>query len=260
MTGPQEISLAKQHLRKVLKENNYLTTNTCVIGAVEKLSELWKHNTESEDVKAPSKSKLALGNWNSLSSANYPGRISGTDSDVFQYTLGRISFNLFQPRNLICTINGVMNYVQKIKNVNGETFVTYSNSIDLTIHTDDGDLPAEIFISGHCSPESDTRSTVVFTGGELRKGASVHGSKSLTELWDKTFDGAYDEAQKNQGYVEWFMLKILIFMLDMTMPSDKSMKYEMKRPMKGYIDFLFLDDELRITRGNRGTIVIVERK
>lgn len=29
--------------------------------------------------------------------------------------------------------------------------------------------------------------------------------------------------------------------------------------MVGYLDVLFIDDELRITRGNRGSIVVVER-
>ena len=38
-----------------------------------------------------------------------------------------------------------------------------------------------------------------------------------------------------------------------------SVSFEMKRCPHGYIDVLYLDEDLRITRGNRGTIVIVER-
>ena len=41
----------------------------------------------------------------------------------------------------------------------------------------------------------------------------------------------------------------------MDMPSDDSNKYEMKRSMHGYVDALYLDEDFRVTKGNRGSIV-----
>ncbi len=50
----------------------------------------------------------------------------------------------------------------------------------------------------------------------------------------------------------------------LTLPTDESdsescARYEMKREPKGYFDILYVDEDLRITRGNRGTVVIVQR-
>lgn len=41
--------------------------------------------------------------------------------------------------------------------------------------------------------------------------------------------------------------------------ADGTMTYEMPRAPEGYLDILFLDEDLRVTRGNRGSIVIAER-
>lgn len=42
--------------------------------------------------------------------------------------------------------------------------------------------------------------------------------------------------------------------------ADGSMSYEMKKPPgNAYLDILYLDDELRITRGSAGSIVIAQR-
>lgn len=37
------------------------------------------------------------------------------------------------------------------------------------------------------------------------------------------------------------------------------MSYSMSKAPKGWLDVMFLDDEWRITRGNRGSIVVAER-
>ena len=44
--------------------------------------------------------------------------------------------------------------------------------------------------------------------------------------------------------------------------ADGSMSYEIKKPpkpAKNYLDILYLDEELRITRGSKGSVVIAER-
>ena len=40
---------------------------------------------------------------------------------------------------------------------------------------------------------------------------------------------------------------------------DGSMKYSMGKSPVGFVDILYVDDELRVSRGNRGSIVVAER-
>jgi len=52
-------------------------------------------------------SKLNLGDWNCISAPSFPGRIPPQPGQESQYkfTLGGMSFDIFEPNNLICTIN-----------------------------------------------------------------------------------------------------------------------------------------------------------
>ena len=92
----------------------------------------------------------------------------------------------------------------------------------------------------------------------------VLNDESKLELWSRTFEGAYKQADKERSYFGWafqFLIKIL---LGLTYPTDAtlskhSFRFEMKRSPVGYLDVLYLDNDLRITKGNRGTVVVVER-
>lgn len=37
------------------------------------------------------------------------------------------------------------------------------------------------------------------------------------------------------------------------------LSYEMKRSPKGYLDVIYLDEEMRVTRGQQGALVVVDR-
>ena len=265
--------IEKAHLLEVLKEANYDTTKDEVITAVNNLSKLWKEEDKTtnggEVSTSPARSPLFLGDWRILSAPNFPNRIiNNEDKDTsFQYTLGRISFNMFQPKHLVVTIchpeNGVLNVVHKSDNLHHleyEDVATYQLVMNIIIHTDNGDLPAEVFMEGHCFPESDIRMKVGFTSGTLRKGPSIDKDEKLTQLWDDTFRDAYAKADEERGYMESFLQWTIKKMMKITFPTDESMRYEMKRVIHGYFDILFLDEDMRITKGNRGSIVITTRE
>ena len=62
------------------------------------------------------KSPDFLGEFVALTCPNFPGRLKpqpGCEDDV-QYTLGRLSFNIFQPAKLVCTTRSVRNRVAKV--------------------------------------------------------------------------------------------------------------------------------------------------
>ena len=275
-SGTEEIQNAKKHLRDVLAANYFNTKNEEVAEAIESLSKLWKSDANATIAVAPAKSDLILGDWRILSAPDYPGRIiTEGEPNKFQYTLGRIAFNIFEPKKAIVTIlyPSIVNSVHRHKNEQNEDGqkqqeegkATYNFVNKIIIHTENGDLPAELYLEGYCypTPQNDERLTVGFTGGTLRKSAKEDADytkdEKLQTVWENAFGDIYSKADKERGYLESMMRWMMKFMLKMTMPTDESMTYEMKRVMHGYLDCLFLDEEMRITRGNRGSIVVMEK-
>ena len=259
-TSTEKIQESKQELVATLKEHHYDTKNEQVIQAIENLSKLWKESG-SDISQAPAKSDLVYGDWKILSAPTFPDRIINEDEpDKFQYTLGRMSFNMFEPRKLVVTIlhPGIQNPVHKIEEEDNKA--TYNVLNKIILHTDGGDMPAELFMEGYCTPKTDERLTVGFTAGTLRKTTEVEKDEKLLKLWNETFDGVYVKSEAQRGYFETGMRYLMSFMMKMTWPSDESMRYEMKRVVHGFLDILYLDNDLRITRGTRGTVVIVERE
>lgn len=267
MTGnKEEIKAAKLHLKKVLAENHGITKSEKVLEAIDNLSNLWKNSSDeavSKLAQSPSTSELVYGDWVSISAPSYPGRkeVEGRP-DLFQYTLGRMSFNIFQPKNILCSIEGITNMVNKTKEAHEDLGdVTYNNLITFTVHTADGDIPAEMTMEGYCypDPENPLRCIVAFVGGSMRKPDSVAKNPKLDKIWTDTFGTAYSKADQERGYFEYFMQWIMKKMLKLEMPTDSNQRYEMKRIMKGYLDIIYLDETMRITKGNRGSIIIVEK-
>ena len=256
----------KLRLLAILKDHNFDTKNDEVVKVVNELSALWKESlafsTEKDFV--PSESKLFLGEWKMISAPQFPGRIlDENEPDKFQYTLGRVSFNLFEPRKAMVTIlhpEGVKNYVHEISEEVDKKKSTYNILSQVVVHTEEGDLPAELLMEGYCFPETEYRLKVGFYAGILRKSPKVDTVDILSKRWNSIFDGIYAKAEKNLSYGEIFMRWITKKLLDMTMPSDESMKFEMKRVFHGYLDILYLDEDMRITIGNRGSIVITVKE
>ena len=42
-------------------------------------------------------------------------------------------------------------------------------------------------------------------------------------------------------------------------PLNNVLKYKLEKPAEGYLDILYLDETLRVTRGNRGSVVVVQK-
>lgn len=119
---------------------------------------------------------------------------------------------------------------------------------------------------GEAYPSSDDRIAVRFGAGTLRPGSNIVSSPDKMELWKETFAGAYAKADSERGYMAGFFRYIIERAMSVTFPSDEAsiannnaFRFEMKRPPKGFLDIIYLDDELRITKGSRGSYVVVER-
>ena len=146
------------------------------------------------------------------------------------------------------------------------TKLAYPLVCDITVHTDDGDLPAILIMEATCSenPDINTRLMVSFTGGTLLPAKELRNDSSKLDLWSRTFEGAYKKADEERSYFGWLFQFFIKILLGLTYPTDESLAkhsfhFDMKRSPVGYFDVLYLDDDLRITKGNRGTIVVAER-
>ena len=254
----------KSQLKSLLVKYEGSTKHPDVLKVIDQLAEI---NPSKENcMKLPS----FEGEFCALTSPNFPGRIKNENgpSDLVQYTLGRLSFNIFQPNKLVCTLRTVRNRVDPtcIPGKEGLKTFTYDLICDITIHTPDGDLPATLVNKAVCYEDTkvNNRCMVSFSGGSLAPAEEVKADPEKLKLWSKTFEGAYSKAEGERSYagkVFQFLLKLL---LGLTLPSDDSVlehtsHFEMKRAPHGYLDMLYQDDDVRITKGNRGTIVVVER-
>jgi PAP_fibrillin len=207
----------------------------------------------------------------------FPGRIKDSPPNTVQYTLGRLSFNVFQPHNLVCTVRSTRQSIHSRASVKDPTtgqtnphkFQTfdYPISLDLTIHAPKGDLPAILYHSGVCyqSPKDPQRMDVVFKGSTLLPAQEVLNDPALLQIWKETFHNAYNDSASTTNESSWnqALQWALQWWFQMELPhhveQDYSVHFQMKRPPRGHLEFLYLSERLRITKGNRGTLVVVER-
>lgn len=263
----------KNELKALLSANNGCTKDKEVAEIVAKLSE---RNPCPKDF---AKLDYFPGDYTTLSVPNFPGRIKASknsEEDVVQYTLGRLSFNIFQPNELVCTVRSIQNQVhpqpKERENREKDTAAfSYHFKVDLTIHTPDGNLEATLINKGFCreNENRNNRMSVTFTGGILIPGYQTSNDNGKLALWERTFANAYERAREERTILGWIYHCCLVFFLGLTLPTDSkhlgssrnknSFHFDIKRPPKGFFDVLYLDDDMRITKGNRGTISVLER-
>jgi len=203
------------------------------------------------------------------------GKIENESGGPAQFTLGRLSFNIFQPNKLVCTVKSIRNLVVEddTKSDNGSGF-TYDFHVDLLVHArsdengeDDADLEAIMINKGFCrpSPDVNNRMLVTFTGSSLVP--KKKNDRASDVLWAKNFENAYRIADRERTTAGWVLHYGLKWFLGLVHPTDASAPdggahgffFEMKKPLSFYFDVLYLDKDIRITKGSRGTIVVVDR-
>jgi len=66
------------------------------------------------EIGGPTSSDLLEGNWVNMSRPNYVECLGNNAENDFLYTLGRMSFDMFQPGNLICSVQSTHNTIKII--------------------------------------------------------------------------------------------------------------------------------------------------
>ncbi|MUG97327.1 fimbrial protein [Scytonema sp. UIC 10036] len=241
---------AKTALREALAACGGNTKNQAVIAAIEHLQSL-------NPTTAPARSgKFMDSEWLLISAPNFPRGEQLADGR-FAYTLGNLAFNMFQPTELKVVADRVFQPVFLLENGEQQThdIVVEFTTIDETIPQ----LSGIVRNQGICQPISDTVLQAQFTGGILTP-------KVPTKLneWKATFGEQRQSAKKT--WKESLMSGFLKLMFGIVSsgamnPENGEISFTMKRSPKGRLEILYLDEELRITRGvERGTVLVCQRQ
>lgn len=283
---------AKAFLKRLLLQHNGEASHPEVQAALDKLCSI-ASSQRGDDVKdcwEPAyEMNFNTGNWRAITTPPFPGKLSDDDEDgKSSFTLGRMTFNMFKPTKAVCTVDQIVNVVAPIKDNEQEVVKVVDDDVkwkqtyvlevlmDIAVPSSESNedssttikLPAELINLGVCFPQSPTRLGVKFTGGVLQPNfdMTTTDNKQLAEAWKKTFDGAIAKERNSQsllGKVATTATHALMkWMMGLEPPTDRddfTQAYKITNPYAGYLDILYMDEDMRVSRGNRGTIVVVER-
>ena len=198
-------------------------------------------------------SLLESQDWLLISAPSFP-QGEKLSNGKYAYTLGRLAFNMFEPTNLKLVIDSVRQPVVLLGE--GE-----KRSHDIVVEFSIIDelfppLKGIVRNLGVCYPADNKTLQVEFTGGTLapQKGENL-------SIWKDIF--GQDKSSK-KGLKEQLMSVFLKLMFGLVPPQGMNketgeISFTMKRSPKGRLEMLYLDEELRITRGEKGTVLVCER-
>lgn len=242
-------NIAKTELLQALTKYDGDTKNPVVVNSIEKLVVL--NPTES-----PTKNQSLLqGNWLLINAPNFPDR-QENKQHKYVYNLGRLAFNMFQPTNLKVAIQEVTQPVFLTDKEN-----EYTHHIVVKFKTIDDDIPELTGIIKNlalCHPVDSNTVRVHFTGGEL-----IPANTEQLEQWLSVFSSNSSQSSFNitQSFNSWFIK--WMFGIKTTSEIDKQTgkkSFTMTKSPRGLLKILYLDEELRITKGNTETILICKRQ
>jgi hypothetical protein len=232
------------------------------------------------------------GMWLTLSKPSYFGCLGENDNGDPMYTLGRMTFDMFSPTNLVCSLQGNFNPVEVVSDEerkamletvpkslreeveSGKTVLrTYHVVSAFTIEPAMASFPNApnkdvhrpikgiMTTYGYSLPDPDVenRHSIWFTGGRIEpnsKPADIFEWKRLFTLHPP-----------KHTFGEKAKLLAVKLLMGATVPDkmaeDGSMEYTFTRPIGGhgmaYVDVVYLDETLRIVRGHRGTVFVFSR-
>ena len=240
---------AKHQLRDVLTRYGGDPKHEAIASALEHLIQLNPNPAPTQ------KFDLVQGQWRLISAPSFPDGERQEDGS-YVYRLGRFAFNMFQPTDLKVVVQDVSQAILPIEGSSKHTHdivVTFA-----TLSTEFPPLQGRVRNLGVCEPSNDTAIQVQFTGGVLEpsEGADLH-------IWKQVFGNPTASAPST--FKEKLQGLFLKFMFGLVPPTEMDtqtgrIEFKMKRSPKGSLEILYLDNELRITKGEKGTVLIGKRE
>lgn len=209
---------------------------------------------ELSDSSAPAYAPELPGCWQLVSAPNFPDG-QQTAAGAWQYTLGRLAFNMFQPQTLSVQLTQVWQDIQPLAAEHH-----YTHNIVVHFQTVRPGLPTVHGIVrnlGVCQPADDTALQVQFTGGVLEPAPETDMS-----AWQQVFQSVVPASISWRDRLQRLVLK-LIFGLGAPQaidPQTGRAEFPMPRSPKGRLNILYLDDTLRIMQSQKEqTWMVCER-
>lgn len=245
----QDRKAIKETLRKALNAHGGDTKHEAVAAAIQRLVRLNPRATPAHS------GTLLDGQWLLISAPNFPDGEQRADGK-YTYTLGRLAFNLFQPTKLKLVIDRVRQPVTPVDNGRRRThdiIVEFTTADELF-----PSLQGVVHNYGVCEPTLDNTLQVQFTGGCL-----APADQTSLKTWKAVFGDQSKPLSRNLK--QRLLTYISRIMFGLVPPQGMEQEtgkisFKMQRPPKGKLSILYLDEELRITRGNRGTVLVTERQ
>jgi hypothetical protein len=294
-----EVAAAKECFRSQLALAEGNIDNHKVQVAYEELSSLYRKEANLNDEELLD----ALdGIWHQLSNPTFPGCLGTNGAGDRKYTMGRMSFGVLKPSDMIVSMQSVKNPIScpdvaTDKRGNLAAFVDgkevrlpdgrvatlvrndptklriYSFLVSFTIEDDrycKRTIEGLMENRGYMYPDPDhpRRMLVWFTGGrfwprfrrDVRdwcKAFGVGNSASAFGEWRSWLYRAatLETLKEDETYDPNAACSNDDCDTDEDEPRGPVFNYSTKKPMPGFFDIIYLGPELRITRGNRGTVV-----
>lgn len=246
-----ERKTAKHNLREALSQSRGDLKAKPVSQAISQLTAL-------NPTRRPTEMQSLLeGSWLLMNAPRFSGG-KRTKDGKYIHTLGRLSSNFFQPTHLSVSINRV---IQRIVPMTSNNQLTYNIEIEFT--TLDSNFPQMQGVlrnKGQCIVQNDQILQVKFMSEELAPIESEN--PELMEHWISVFKNQKSLKSLNIGQnLQGFIAKNL-FGLERSQgietQTGKLSLFLNKSPQET-LKILYLDAEIRITRGKRGTVTIYQR-
>jgi len=274
---------SKETFKRLLIEHKGDAKHQDVSKALDNLIELVankEQQQESDVYSSPAHNvDINKGKWRSITTPPFRGKLDDETDGKTRFTLGRMSFGMFKPTTIVCAVDDIVNIVEDVKEEGDDTTTnnkddaiwrqTYTIDVLMKIETPNGiKLPARLTNYGQCFPTSTDRLSVKFTQGTLKPQFDMGDSSNATlaEAWENTFGNAITKEAEAQGYIgkagTWIMHKMMWHLMGLEPPTDSAdytQTFKITKPYLGYLDILYIDDDFRVTKGNKNTIVVVER-
>ena len=242
---------AKQVLLTALKAHTGDIKHESVALAIDRLIKI-------NPTSSPANCELLQGNWLLINAPNFPGRQPNYKSRCI-YSLGRLSFNVFEPSGLLIEIERV---TQPILPTVRNNELTHDIIVEFkTIDRQIPELRGIVKNLAICTPKSETALEVEFTGGELMP-LGIQNTEQM-DLWLSIF--GQKSSQFSLSIQERIMSVIIKWMFGISKASAIDSRtgkttFIIDKSPKGILEILYLDEELRITKGRSESILIGQKQ
>ena len=273
--------LAKERRRafcQALHEQDGDTRSKPVLQSLERLAETYTLDART--------SEFNDGDWVLETQPTFPGLLGYNEDGDALFTMGKLTYNMIYPTNVVCSVQKMTQHIHKLsedpENICPETgkvllppYIPSSlqeelnkdpselrsvrNDVHFTI--EENGIQGVLQMDGFTipNPHEKNRYSIWFTGGRCYALNPQRDGKK----WRSVFGTDLPKFNKLEQVQLWMANLFMGAEPTKGMRQDGSLTYVMKKPIGGhqqaYQQVLYLDDKLRVTVGNKGTIVVVSR-